>query len=59
MKVLIDWKSLMMKKTTNLSYSFKGPRGYTSSTPPRPSRTFDAKKGSSVTCDKQSWEIYN
>lgn len=37
------------RKDTHLSYSFNGPRGKTSSAPPLPNRTFDAKNGSSVT----------
>lgn len=39
-----------MAQTFYLSYSFRGPSWYTSSAPPRPSRTLVAKNGSSVTC---------
>lgn len=43
--------------TRYLSYSFSGPREYTSSIPLRPSRTFDAKNGSSVTYTKQKYKM--
>jgi hypothetical protein len=42
----------MSTVTAYLSQSLKGPRGRNSSTPSRPSRTFDAKNGSSVTYDR-------
>lgn len=57
LKFNIKWSQLqfaraLYKLNTYLSYSFRGPRGYISSAPIRPSRNLDAKKGSSVTCNK-------
>jgi hypothetical protein len=43
-------------ESTDLSNSFIGPSGNISSTPERPNRTLDAKKGSSVTFSHKTSE---